>query len=219
MRDHEYTHLPRIRVVFRLPEGGRRHAGLPAIRRHSRLHADGAVGGAHHAVAVSVTGAIRHRRLGVCIRRRHFGPADRRIRRSLRSEEAAALLLYRFHRGHRLVRRRPELRIAAAGAHRHRIVRRRHRLRRTRHRDRPVCAADARPRHGFHPDGIRRQPGPRHSDRHLSIEPMELARAVSCAGGTRRDRRIADRRVYEAGRGPFEAAAGTHCVQTSAATP
>ena len=98
------------------------------------------------------------------------------------------LLLF-FYTGfiarHAVVRPRAELRIAAARAHRHRTVRRRHRLGRARHRDRPVRAADARPRDGLHPDGVRRQPDPRHPHRHLSIEPLELARAVPRAGGAR----------------------------------
>ena len=187
------SYLPRIHVVFRLPEGGRRHAGLPAVRRHPRLHADGAAGRGHHAGALDHACAVRHGGVGVRVRRRRLGPAHGGIRRPVRPKEAAALLLYRLHRRHRLVRRGAEFRIAAAGAHRDRAVRRRHRLGGARHRHRPVRAADARPRDGLHPDGIRRQPDPRASHRHLSIDPLELARAVPRAGGARRDRRIAHR--------------------------
>ena len=180
-------HLARLRVVFRLPESGGRHAGLPAVRRDPRLHADVAAGRAHHAVAV------RHRRPSSAPSSRpmHSPPASRAcsprdsptgsIARSCCSSSMPA-----SSRGTAWCGRREQLRIAAAGAHRHRPVRRRHRLGRARHRDRPVRAADARPRHGLHPDGVRRQPDPRHPDRHLSIEPLELACAVPRAGGARR---------------------------------
>ena len=45
--------------------------------------------------------AVRHGRVGVRVRRRHLGPADRGIRRPFRPKEATALLLYRLHRSAR----------------------------------------------------------------------------------------------------------------------
>ena len=217
VRDHEYPHPRHLREFFRLPESGGRHAGVPAVRRHPRLHADVAAGRAHHAVPRDHARAVRQCRVGLRVRRRRIGPAHRGIRRPFRPQEIAAVLLYRFHRGHPVVRPGADLRIPAAGAHRHRVVWRRHRLGGAGDRHRPVSAADARSRDGLHPDGICRQPGAGHPLRHLSIESLELARAVPRAGGARPGRWIADRLAHAAGRRAPEAAAGTRRLRSPAA--
>ena len=106
------------------------------------------------------------------------GLAGGGLRRPLRPQAPAAVLLCRLHPGHPALRPGHHLSHAADGAHRHRPVRRRDRLGGAGHRHRSVSAGDARPGDGLHPDGLCRQPGAGPARRALLRQPLGLARAV-----------------------------------------
>ena len=135
-----------------------------------------------------VAEAVRPRRVGVCVQRRRLAASlTAGLRRPLRPQEAAAVLLRRLRAAARCGaawRRRFELLLAARivtglfGGVIGSIV--------------LAIATDlfapqhARPRDGHDPDRVRRQPGAGTADGPVPVEPLELARAVPRDGGARR---------------------------------
>ncbi|MGY4471468.1 hypothetical protein ACVWWK_007177 [Bradyrhizobium sp. LB9.1b] len=171
--------IPRL---FALPGNPGCAAGAGAVHDHHRFH-DHVTARRHHDAGARYFGrTVRGGGLGLCIQRGNFRHHGGWLCRSVRSQAAAAVFLCRLYPWHGALRDRAQLSSVAAGADRDRPVRRRDRLGRARHRDRSVCAAIARPRHGFRANRLRCKPGAGHPGRSFPRQPMELARRVRRTG-------------------------------------
>ena len=156
--------------VLAVRESRHRHSGIPPVHGDSGLHDHFASWGdrdadpAHHPAAIWVCGVFLR------LQRRRVGISCGRLRRSLRPQALAAVLLFWIHAGHVAVRFGHDLPAPIDGAHRYRFVWRGDRLGRICHYHGPFSPANARPGDGGDFHRICREPGAR-APRRVSISP------------------------------------------------